>query len=63
METVGFKAFVQKGVELRVAEVPLMDVKLEVGATSESVEVRGSVPLLATETSQVSQTMEARAIL
>jgi hypothetical protein len=63
VEAAGFKAYVQKGIELRAAEVPRIDVRLEVGVTSESVQVTGSVPLLATETSQVSQTMESRAIL
>ena len=62
IEASGFKSYVQKGIELRAAEVPRMDVKLEVGATSESVQVTGSVPLLATETSQVSQTMENKTI-
>jgi len=62
IEAPGFKTFVQKGIELRAAEVPRIDVKLEVGATSESVQVTGSAPLLETETSQVSQTMAANAI-
>ena len=59
IEAAGFKTYVQKGIELRAAEVPRIDVKLEVGATSESVQVTGSAPLLETETSQVSQTVEA----
>lgn len=63
LEAAGFKAYVQKGIELRAAEVPRIDVKLEVGATSESVQVTASAPLLATETSQVSQAMEAQAIM
>jgi len=62
IEAPGFKTYVQKGIELRAAEVPRVDVKLEVGATSESVQVTGSAPLLETETSQVSQTMAANAI-
>ena len=62
VEAAGFKAFVQKGLQIRAAEVPRLDVKLEVGATSESVQVTGAVPLLETETSQVSQTVEFQAI-
>lgn len=42
IEAPGFKVYIQKGIELRAAEVPRIDVKLEVGATSESVQVTGS---------------------
>ncbi len=45
VEAPGFKTFVQRGIDLRAAEVPRIDVKLEVGATSESVQVTGSAPL------------------
>jgi hypothetical protein len=62
VEAAGFKAYVQKGLQIRAAEVPRIDVKLEVGATSESVQVTGAVPLLETETSQVSQTVEFQSI-
>ena len=62
IEAPGFKVYMQKGIELRAAEVPRIDVKLEVGATSESVQVTGSAPLLATETAQVSQTVDNRTI-
>ena len=62
IEAPGFKTYIQKGIELRAAEVPRVDVKLEVGATSESVQVTGSAPLLETETSQVTHTVAASTI-
>lgn len=58
----GFKTYAQKGIQLRAGETPRIDVKLEIGATSESIEVTGSAPLLETETSQVSQTVQAATI-
>lgn len=62
VEATGFKTYVQSGIQLRAAEVPRIDIKLDVGATSESVAVTASAPLLETETSQVSQTVEHQAI-
>jgi hypothetical protein len=62
VEAAGFKTYVQKGIELRAAEVPRIDVKLEVGATTESVLVTGSAPLIETETSQVTQTVQHQTI-
>jgi hypothetical protein len=58
VEATGFKKFIQKGITLRAAEVPKVDVKLEIGAASQSVEITGATPMLETETSQVSQTIE-----
>src|SRR3954471_12604795 len=45
----GFKESVRDGLELRSAEVPRIDIVLEVGAVSESVTVSGSASLLNTE--------------
>jgi hypothetical protein len=62
VEAAGFKTFVQKGIDLRAAEVPRIDVKLEVGNTTESVLVTGAAPLIETETSQVTQTVQHQTI-
>ena len=62
VEAAGFKTFVQTGIQLRAAEVPRIDVRLDVGATTESVQVTAGAALLETETSQVSQTMEHQTI-
>ena len=45
----GFKEFVREGLTLRSAEIPRIDIVLELGAVSESVTVSGSASLLNTE--------------
>src|SRR5437773_10160133 len=50
IEAAGFKAYVQDGISLRTAEQPRIDVRLDVGAVSESVMVTGATPRLEAET-------------
>jgi hypothetical protein len=45
----GFKEFVREGLTLRSAEVPRVDIAMELGAVNESVTVSGSATLLNTE--------------
>jgi hypothetical protein len=47
----GFKRFVREGMALRVGDVLELNLALEVGAVTESVEVTDTLPLLDTETS------------
>ncbi len=54
----GFKTFVQDGVILRIGEDLGVNVKLEVGATNESIEVKSTPALLETQTSSTGQVME-----
>ena len=51
VETTGFKRYVREGIQLRTGETPRLDVVLEVGAVTESVQVSGAAALLETETS------------
>ena len=60
VEAPGFKKFVQSGIQVRAAEVPRLDIKLEIGGVTETVQVTGGAPLLETETSLVSQTIDAK---
>ena len=53
VEKQGFKRAVKPGVEVGVNQVVRVDLNLQVGATTESVEVTGVVPLLQTETSSL----------
>ncbi len=55
VEISGFKRFVQSGVVVRTGEVPRVDIKLEIGAVTESINVSGGAPLLETETSSSGQ--------
>jgi len=53
VEKQGFKRAVKPGVEVGVNQVVRVDLNLQVGATTESVEVSGVVPLLQTESSSL----------
>src|ERR1039457_3386837 len=54
----GFKKEVYDGLTLRIGENLNVDLKLQVGAVSEAVEVTSSLPLLDTQTSSSGQVME-----
>jgi len=51
VEAAGFKRYVREGIQLRTGETPRLDIALEVGAVTESVQVDGAAALLETETS------------
>src|SRR5437773_12146682 len=53
VERQGFKKAVEPNVEVGVNQVVRVDLNLQVGATTESVEVSGVVPLLQTESSSL----------
>lgn len=61
-EHAGFKKVVRSGIVLAAADNPSLDLRMELGQTSESVTVTGEVSLLQTETSTRSATIESRAI-
>ena len=44
----GFRTFKQVGIDLTVGRLPTLDVKLEVGAVAETVEVSGSATMVDT---------------
>ena len=58
----GFKTSQWENIELRIHDRLLVDLKLEVGAVSERVEVTGQAPLLDTATASMGQVMDARRI-
>lgn len=63
IEATGFKTYVQNGIVLRTAEQPRLDVKLEVGEVTQSVEVTGAPPLLETETAASGQVLDGQTIV
>lgn len=63
IESQGFKSYVRNGVVLRTAEQPRIDVALEIGSLSESVQVTGAPPLLETETSISGQVIEGKTLV
>jgi hypothetical protein len=62
-EAQGFKAAVRDGLTLNVAQVARIDVQLQVGATTESVEVTAETPLLQTETPEVGLVLTNRNVI
>ena len=54
VEQPGFRTYRQSGIVLRLADQTSLDVKLEVGRPSQSVEVTAAAPLLQTASGEVS---------
>lgn len=63
VEASGFKRYVHEGIILRTSEQPRIDIQLEVGAVTESVNVSGTAPLLETETTSTGQILEGDTIV
>ncbi len=62
-EAAGFKKAVRDGIEVRVQDRLSVDITLEVGATSEAIEVTASAPLLETNTASMGQVIENRQVV
>ncbi len=62
VESAGFRATVQDNVSVSVDAVVRVDMKLEVGEVSQSVEVTGESSLLKTERSDVAMTFDQKAV-
>jgi hypothetical protein len=62
VEQPGFRKYHQSGITLRLADRTALDVKLEVGQISQSVEVTAAAPLLQTASGEVSLNMEEKKI-
>ena len=59
----GFRTFAQTGIVLQVNSNPVIDVALQVGQVSETVEVQANAALVETRTSGVGQVIETQRIL
>ena len=59
----GFKKKRMDGIVLEVAQRTRLDVVMEVGQVSETIEVKGSAPLVNTETAAIGQVTNEKAIL
>ena len=59
----GFRTFVQTGIVLEVNAAPVLNVTLEVGQVTETIEVQANTDLVETQRVGVGQVMEARQIL
>jgi len=61
-EIAGFKKYIRHGVEVRVSDQVELNISLELGQVSESVEVKAETPLLETATASLGQVMDQRRI-
>ena len=61
-EAAGFKKLVRQGIEVRIADRIELDLRLELGATQDTVTVTGETPLLETESASLGQVIDRRRI-
>jgi hypothetical protein len=61
-EAPGFKKFVQTGMVLNAGEHKVIDIRLEVGAVTESVEVSADAPILDTANPSIGQAITTREV-
>src|SRR5262245_30666130 len=59
----GFRTFVQTGITLEVNASPVINVAMDVGQVTETIEVQANTALVETQRSGVGQVMETRQIL
>src|SRR5262249_11814514 len=59
-EKAGFARHVNKGFVLQVAQEARLDIQLGVGSVEQTIEVRGTTPLLQTEGSSVGQVIDSQ---
>jgi hypothetical protein len=62
VEQPGFRMYRQSGITLRLAERVALDIPLQVGQTSQTVEVTASAPLLQTNSGEVNMNMDEKKI-
>ncbi len=63
VEAPGFKTYVHDNLELRINESPRVNVQMEVGGVSETINVKGTTPLLETETAASGQIMDGETVV
>jgi hypothetical protein len=59
----GFKKYVRQSIVVAATQTVRLDVELEVGAAEESVTVSADIPLLNTETGEISHTIQAQRLV
>ena len=62
VEAANFKRFVQEGIPVQVANTIRVDAKLQVGATTETIQVTSAIPLLQTESGSQSSAVEGKVV-
>ncbi len=59
-EMTGFRNYVQSGVELRLSDVLDLQIRMDVGSVSETIEVKGGTPQLDTASSSIGQLVDSK---
>lgn len=62
VKTAGFKEFVRRNIRLGAGETPIIDVRLELGETSVTMEVTDTIPLINNENASVGQTITTKEV-
>ena len=62
-EAVGFKTFSRPGVQVRVSDTVTVDIPMEIGTSSETVDVIEQAPLLDTATASLGQVVDGKRLL
>src|SRR5690349_15744974 len=62
VEQPGFRMYRQNGITLRLAERTALDIMLQVGQTSQTVEVTAAAPVLQTGSGEVSMNMDEKKV-
>jgi hypothetical protein len=62
-ESTGFKKYVRPGIQVRIQDSVEVNVELQVGATSEILEVKDTTPLLSTTEASLGQVIDERRVL
>jgi len=63
VESTGFKTYSRKGIVVRVNDQIALDIALEIGQASQTVQVSAETPMLDTSTASMGQVVEGRTIL
>jgi hypothetical protein len=63
VELTGFKRFSRGGVEVRVADIVELNIPLELGEVTETVEITAEAPLLETSSPSLGQVIDSRRVL
>ncbi len=61
-ELAGFKKFTREGIEVRVSDTVEVNIPLQVGDTTETIEVRAETPLLSTAEASLGQVVDQRRV-
>lgn len=62
VEHEGFKAFERRPIEVRIDQVVQLDAQLELGSSTETINVQGETPLLDTGSASAGQTIDSKRI-